>query len=121
MLKTKNIGFIALLFYLSVTTWIVFRYTKQTYGVNDDVIIQNWLSGFFTGQPEFMIRGSATPRISFGLVVSNLYNYFPSINWFSIILLLLTLLSWFMLGTMAIEAKNYFVIIIYIVLSFLHF
>ncbi len=120
MLKTKNIGFIALLFYLSVTTWIVFRYTKQTYGVNDDVIIQNWLSGFFTGQPEFMIRGSATPRISFGLVVSNLYNYFPSINWFSIILLLLTLLSWFMLGTMAIEAKNYFVIIIYIVLSFLH-
>ena len=120
MIKIKNTGLFALAFYLSLTTWIVFRYTKQTYGVNDDVIIQNWLSGFFTGQPEFMIRGSATPRISFGFVVSNLYNYFPSINWFSVILLLFTLLSWFMLGTMAVKAKNYFVMVIYGVLSFLH-
>ncbi len=120
MLKIKNIGFFALSFYLSLTAWIVFRYTKQTYGVNDDVILQNWLSGFFTGQPEFMIRGSATPRISFGFVVSNLYKYFPSINWFSIILLFFTLLSWFMLGIMAIKAKNYIVIVIYIVISFLH-
>jgi len=102
LLKTKNLGFVLLFFYLSLSTWVIFRYTKQTYGVNDDVIIQNWLSGFFTGQPEFMIRGSATPRISFGF------------------LLLFTLLSWLMLGIMAINSVNYFVIVTYIVISFLH-
>ena len=120
MLKTKNLGFVLLFFYLSLSTWVIFRYTKQTYGVNDDVIIQNWLSGFFTGQPEFMIRGSATPRISFGFVLSNLYTYVPNINWFSIVLLLFTLLSWLMLGIMAINSVNYFVIVTYIVISFLH-
>ena len=120
MLQTKKLGFVVLFFYLGLSTWTIFRYTKQTYGVNDDVIIQNWLSGFFTGQPELMIRGSATPRISFGFIVSNLYSYFPSINWFSIILLFFTLFSWFILGTMAIKSKNYFSLITYIVISFLH-
>ena len=120
MLKTKKLGFVVLFFYLCLSTWAIFRYTKQTYGVNDDVIIQNWLSGFFTGQPEFMIRGSATPRNSFGFMLSNLYSFVPSINWFSIILLLFTLLSWFMLGIMAINSVNYFVISTYIVISFLH-
>jgi hypothetical protein len=120
LLKTKNLGFVLLFFYLSLSTWVIFRYTKQTYGVNDDVIIQNWLSGFFTGQPEFMIRGSATPRISFGFLLSNLYTYVPNINWFSIVLLLFTLLSWLMLGIMAINSVNYFVIVTYIVISFLH-
>ncbi len=120
MIKTKGLGFVVIIFYLALATWIIFRYTKQTYGVNDDVIIQNWLSGFFTGQPEFMIRGSATPRISFGFVLSNLYSYIPSINWFSIVLLLFTLLSWFILGIMALNSLNYFVLITYIVISFLH-
>jgi hypothetical protein len=120
LLKTKSLDFVVLFFYLSLSTWAIFRYTKQTYGVNDDVIIQNWLSGFFTGQPEFMIRGSATPRISFGFVLSNLYTYVPNINWFSIVLLLFTLLSWLMLGIMAINSVNYFVIVTYIVISFLH-
>ena len=59
--------------YLSLVTYLIFRFTKQTYGVNDDVIIQNWLSGFYTGTPELMIRGSATPKMIFGLFVSNLY------------------------------------------------
>jgi len=120
LLQTKKLGVVILFLYLGLSTWTIFRYTKQTYGVNDDVIIQNWLSGFFTGQPELMIRGSATPRISFGFIVSNLYSYFPSINWFSIILLFFTLFSWFILGTMAIKSKNYFSLITYIVISFLH-
>ena len=120
MLKTKNLAYFVIFVYLSLSTWTIFRYTKQTYGVNDDVILQNWLSGFFTGQPELMIRGSATPRISFGFTVSNLYSYFPSINWFSIILLFFTLFSWFTLGTIAIKSKNYFAVITYIVISFLH-
>jgi hypothetical protein len=120
LLKNKNLGFVVIAFYLALATWIIFRSTKQTYGVNDDVILQNWLSGFFTGKPEFMIRGSATPRISFGFIVSNLYAFFPSINWFSIILLLLTLFSWFVLGHLAVESKSYFVVMIYVIISFLH-
>jgi hypothetical protein len=106
--------------YLVVSTWIIFNLTKQTYGVNDDVVIQNWLSGFYTGKPELMIRGSATPRISFGYIVSNLYSLFPNINWFSILLLSFTLVSWFLLGTLALKSKNLFVIITYIFISILH-
>ena len=120
MFRTKKLGFIVLFFYLAIVTWTVFRNTKQTYGVNDDVILQNWLSGFFTGRPEFMIRGSATPRISFGFIVSNLYDFFPSINWFSIILLLLTLFSWFILGTIALKSNNLFILATYVVISLLH-
>jgi hypothetical protein len=109
-----------LLLYLSLLTFIVFKNTKQTYGVNDDVIIQNWLSGFYTGSPEFMIRGSATPRIGFGLVISNLYQLMPSINWYSLILLALVLFSWYLLGLLAIRSKNFIVCATYIVVSFLH-
>jgi hypothetical protein len=105
---------------LSLSTFIVFKNTKQTYGVNDDVIIQNWLSGFYTGSPEFMIRGSATPRIGFGLVISNLYQLMPSINWYSLILLALVLFSWYLLGLLAIRSKNFIVCATYIVISFLH-
>jgi hypothetical protein len=99
---------------------VIFRITKQTYGVNDDVIIQNWLSGFYTGTPELMIRGSATPRISFGFIVSNLYELIPSINWFSIILLGFTLLSWHLLGLLAFRSNNLLAVAVYFVLSFLH-
>jgi len=109
-----------LICYLFVVTTIIFKNTKQTYGVNDDVIIQNWLSGFYTGTPELMIRGSATPRISFGYVVSNLYKLVPDINWFSIILLGMTLLSWYLLGILAIRSRNYLVIIVYLMVSSLH-
>ena len=109
-----------LLLYLSLSTFVIFKNTKQTYGVNDDVIIQNWLSGFYTGSPEFMIRGSATPRIGFGFVISNLYQLMPSINWYSLILLALVLLSWYLLGLLAIRSKNLIVCATYIVVSFLH-
>ncbi len=109
-----------MLLYLSLSTFIVFKNTKQTYGVNDDVIIQNWLSGFYTGSPEFMVRGSATPRIGFGLVISNLYQLMPSINWYSLILLALVLFSWYLLGLLAIRSKNFIVCATYIVVSFLH-
>jgi hypothetical protein len=120
LLKFKSLSFYVVFVYLFLATTVIFRYTKQSYGVNDDVILQNWLSGFFTGQPELMIRGSATPRITFGFIVSNLYSYFPNINWFSIILLFLSLFSWFILGDMAIKSKNYFAIITYFAISFLH-
>jgi len=116
----KYFYYLILLFYLFVSTLVIFKNTKQAYGVNDDVIIQNWLSGFYTGTPELMIRGSATPRISFGLIVSNLYKTVPGVNWFSIILLGLTLLSWYLLGILAFRSKNNLVIVVYFLVSFLH-
>ena len=84
------------------------------------MIIQNWLSGFYTGTPELMIRGSATPRISFGFIVSNLYELLPGVNWFSIILLGVTLLSWFLLGLLAFQSHNFLAIAVYFVISFVH-
>ena len=120
MFKKKSLKFYVLFLYISVSTFVIFNVTKQTYGVNDDVIIQNWLSGFYTGNPEFMIRGSATPRISFGFVVSSLYELLPSVNWFSIILLGVTLLSWYLLGLLAVRSNNLLAIAVYFVISFLH-
>jgi hypothetical protein len=120
LFKKKSLKFYVLFTYLSASTFAIFKLTKQTYGVNDDVIIQNWLSGFYTGTPELMIRGSATPRISFGFIVSNLYELIPSVNWFSIILLGVTLLSWSLLGLLAFRSNNYLVITVYFVISFLH-
>ena len=106
--------------YLFTVTVVVFSLTGQIYGVNDDVIIQNWLSGLYTGSPEFMIRGSATPKMLFGVVVSNLYSLLPQFNWFSIILLGLTLASWYLVGIISIKTKNLIVIISYAIISFLH-
>jgi hypothetical protein len=67
-----------------------------------------------------MIRGSATPRISFGFIVSNLYELMPSINWFSIILLGFTLFSWYLLGLLAFKSNNILAVSVYFVISFLH-
>ena len=120
MFKKKFLLSYVLFSYLSVSTYAIFHITKQTYGVNDDVIIQNWLSGFYTGSPELMIRGSATPRISFGFIVSNLYNFIPIVNWFSIILLALTLLSWYLLGLLALRSNNLLTMAVYSIISFLH-
>jgi hypothetical protein len=120
LFKKKLLQVYVLVAYLSISSFAIFKITKQTYGVNDDVIIQNWLSGFYTGTPELMIRGSATPRISFGYIVSNLYELIPSINWFSIILLGFTLFSWYLLGLLAFRSNNLLAIAVYFVISFLH-
>jgi len=106
--------------YLFTVTVVVFSLTGQIYGVNDDVIIQNLLSGLYTGSPEFMIRGSATPKMLFGVMVSNLYSLLPQFNWFSIILLGLTLASWYLVGIISIKTKNLIVIISYAIIAFLH-
>ena len=120
MLAKQFVQHYTLGLYLSISTFTIFKITKQTYGVNDDVIVQNWLSGFYTGVPELMIRGSATPRISFGFIVSNLYELIPSVNWFSIILLGSVLLSWYLLGVIAFRLNNFFTITVYFLTSFLH-
>ena len=120
MLQSKKLSFVVPFFYLSLSTWIIFRYTKQTYGVNDDVILQNWLSGFFTGQPESMIRGSATPKITFGFIVSSLYKFLPNINWFSIVLLSSIIFAWLLIGILAFRSNELFSIAGFAIASFLH-
>jgi hypothetical protein len=120
LFKKKLLQVCVLISFLSISNIAIFKVTKQTYGVNDDVIIQNWLSGFYTGTPELMIRGSATPRISFGFIVSNLYDLIPIINWFSIILLGSTLFSWYLLGLLAFRSNNFLAIAVYFLISFLH-
>ena len=64
------------------------------YGINDDVIIKSWLSGDYTGNPEFFVRGQATPRILFGYIVSFFYRNIPGFEWFSLILLASVIISW---------------------------
>jgi len=120
MLKYRFNQYLILLVYLFISSTIIFRITKQTYGVNDDVIIQDWLSGFYTGNSEIMLRASATPRITFGFIVSNLYKFFPTINWFSIILLALVILSWYLLGILTLKSKHILSTIVYFLVSFLH-
>ena len=70
------------------------RRTFPVYGINDDVIIKSWLSGDYTGNPEFFVRGQATPRILFGYVVSFVYRNIPGFEWFSLILLASVIISW---------------------------
>ena len=120
MFKERLFSKLFLFAYLFVSVILIFRFTGQIYGVNDDVIIQNWLSGSYTGKPEFMIRGSATPKLLFGTIVSSLYSAFPQINWYSIALLGAVLLSWFIFGSLALKTKNFFLVIFYAVISFLH-
>lgn len=105
---------------MSIISFLIYRFTKQTYGVNDDVIIQSWLSGSYTGNPELMIRGSATPKMIFGLILSNLYSLIPSINWYSIVILLATLIAWYLLGVVAFNYKNWLLIIFFVLVSFIH-
>jgi hypothetical protein len=70
------------------------RRTFPVYGINDDVIIKSWLSGDYTGNPEFFVRGQATPRILLGYVVSFFYRFMPGFEWFSVILLASVIISW---------------------------
>ena len=67
-----------------------------------------------------MIRGSATPRISFGVIVSNLYELMPGVNWFSIILLGFTIFAWCLLGLLAFRSNNFLALVTYFLISFLH-
>lgn len=120
MLRSSLRNNVLLVSYFIFVVIFIFATTGQIYGVNDDVIIQEWLSGAYTGRPEFMIRGSATPKLIFGLLVSTLYGWIPQINWFSIILLILTLLSWHLLGLLALKSKSFFAIISFAIISFLH-
>jgi len=55
------------------------------YGMNDDILIENILSGSFTGNPEAHVINMLYPVSAF---LSLLYRLFPSISWFGLFLLL---------------------------------
>jgi hypothetical protein len=122
MIKHPNnvIKDLLVLAYLLLSSGIIFNSTKQTFGVNDDVIMENWLSGFYTGQQEFMVRGSATPKITFGFIVSNLYKFIPDVSWFSVVLLSSTVFAWLLIGILAIRANDIFSVAGFGIASFLH-
>jgi len=122
MIKHPNnvIKDLLVLAYLLLSSGIIFNSTKQTFGVNDDVIIENWLSGFYTGQQEFMVRGSATPKITFGFIISNLYKFIPDVSWFSVVLLSSTVFAWLLIGILAIRANDLFSVAGFGIASFLH-
>ena len=90
----KYFLFLSAVIFQGLFSIILSRRTFPVYGINDDVIIKSWLSGDYTGNPEFFIRGQATPRILFGYVVSFFYRNIPGFEWFSLILLASVIISW---------------------------
>jgi len=115
-----NVRNIFLFCYLAVSIGIVFLTTKQTYGVNDDVLIQSILSGTYTGKPEFILAGPATPKILFGIFVSSLYKLAPFINWFTILMLTFVGIAWFLLGQIVLRKFNFFNLGFYLIVSFIY-
>ena len=90
----KYFLFLSAVIFQGLFSVIMSRRTFPVYGINDDVIIKSWLSGDYTGNPEFFVRGQATPRILFGYVVSFFYRFMPGFEWFSLILLASVIISW---------------------------
>jgi hypothetical protein len=90
----KYLLFLSSIIFQGLFSVILSSRTFPVYGINDDVIIKSWLSGDYTGNPEFFVRGQATPRILFGYVVSFFYRNIPGFEWFSLILLASVIISW---------------------------
>jgi hypothetical protein len=92
--QNKYFLFLSAIVFQALFSVILSRRTFPVYGINDDVIIKSWLSGDYTGNPEFFVRGQATPRILLGYVVSFFYRFMPGFEWFSVILLASVIISW---------------------------
>jgi hypothetical protein len=106
--KWASFRVLFLFVYLTFVIVFIFLTTGQTFGVNDDVLIQSILSGTYTGKPEFILSGPATPKILFGYLMSTMYEFMPFVNWFTILMLTLVIISWFILGLIAIKNFKWF-------------
>lgn len=118
--KWTKLKVLFLLVYLTFVIVFIFLTTGQTYGVNDDVLIQSILSGKYTGKPDFILSGPATPKILFGYLISTLYGLVPFVNWFSILMLSLVIISWFILGLIALKNFEIVNVLFYCVISFIY-
>ena len=94
VLNNKYVLYVGSLIFQILITIFLSKRVFPVYGINDDVIIKSWLSGDYTGNPEFFVRGQATPRIFFSYIVSFLYRVAPGFEWFSLILLGSVIISW---------------------------
>ena len=99
VLNNKYVLYVGSLIFQILITIFLSKRVFPVYGINDDVIIKSWLSGDYTGNPEFFVRGQATPRIFFSYLVSFLYRVAPGSEWFSLILLGSVIISWSLIFT----------------------
>ena len=90
--------------------------TLPVYGVNDDKIIESLVSGEYTGEPEFMVSFSATPKIIFGITLSGLYKLNGEIPWYGIYLASIVIIGWALLLTLIFLKSNKLVFFILLIL-----
>ena len=82
---------------LGIFSIFLIKNTEPVYGVNDDKIIESWVSGEYTGEPEFMVSVSATPKIIFGIALSSLYKLNDQIPWYGMYLVAIVIIGWALL------------------------
>jgi len=81
--KYENI-ILTLIYSIAILVFIGYNFTFL-YGMNDDVLIENMLSGSFTGSPEAHVINMLYPLSAF---LSLLYRILPLVPWFGLFLLI---------------------------------
>ena len=71
-------------------TLLLIIFAKPIYGTTDDYILNSWLNGSYTGIHE---NESIFISSIFSNIISVIYNIFPKISWYPIVLLFVTLAS----------------------------
>lgn len=71
-------------------TLFLAAFAKPIYGTTDDYILNSWLNGSYTGINE---KDSIFITFIFSNIISFIYNLYPSVSWYPIFLLLVTLAS----------------------------
>ena len=71
-------------------TLFLIKFANPIYGTTDDYILNSWLNGTYTGIYE---KESIFITSIFSHLISYIYSFYPSISWYPIVLLLVTLAS----------------------------
>lgn len=71
-------------------TIFLIKFANPIYGTTDDYILDSWLNGSYTGIYE---KESIFITSIFSHMISFIYSFYPSISWYPIVLLLVTLAS----------------------------
>jgi hypothetical protein len=100
--KPNTIIIISILLLVQISFSFVFiTFYNPIYGVNDDYLISQLLSGAYNGRPEVNVFYVQRPLTDF---ISSLYQIFPNVNWFMILIVLATQLS--LIGIFYFYFKN---------------
>lgn len=121
-LRKPAIVFLIYSFILVIVAISLVKSTLPVYGVNDDKIIESLVSGEYTGEPEFMVSFSATPKIIFGITLSGLYKLNGEIPWYGISLVSIVIIGWALLLTLIYLKSNklFFFILSILVITYLN-